>query len=117
MSDDLSAPLAGLLRGVRDGRAALLMDADGMVVAATGEAATAESIAGEYGALFREAQDLAAARGWGSLGSLTVRGGRQCLAFARVPGELVLGLTGGPEALAGQLRRAVTLAAPGFGEL
>lgn len=118
MTQDLSASLAGIVRGLRGGRTALLMDADGMVVgSAGGEGGTAESIAGEYGMILREAQALCQARGWGNLRAFAVQGANMRLAFADVPGDLVLGVSGGPEAPLGLMRHAVGTAAPGLGAL
>jgi predicted regulator of Ras-like GTPase activity (Roadblock/LC7/MglB family) len=94
------------------------MDSDGMVVGSVGEdGAAAEALAGEFGMVLREAQGLAEARGWGSLRTFAVAGTHARVAFAAVPGGLVLALVGGPLALVGRLRRAVESAAPGFGAL
>ena len=118
MTEDLASPLAALVRDVRDGRVALVMDADGMVVAsAGGESAQTESVAGEYGVILREAQSLCEARGWGALQTFTVQGASLRLVFAGVPGQLMLGLSGGPESLVGLMRQAAASAAPGLGVL
>jgi len=118
MTQDLASSLAALVCGVRDSRTALVMDADGMVVGSTGgESAMAESVAGEYGVILREAQSLCGARGWGGLQTFTVQGASLRLVFAGLPGDLVVGLTGGPEALVGLMRRAVGSAAPELGVL
>jgi len=116
MTQDLASSLATLVQGIRDGRVALVMDADGMVVAsAGGETALAESLAGEYGVILREAQSLCEAEGWGPLRTFTVQGASLRLAFGEIPGDLRLGLSGGPEALVGLMRRAVGAAAPDLG--
>ena len=118
MTQDLASSLAMLVRDVRDGRAALLMDADGMVIASVGgESSHAESVAGEYGVILREAQSLCEARGWGALRTFSVQGASLRLVFAGVPGQLILGLSGGPEALVGLMRQAAASAAPGLGVL
>jgi predicted regulator of Ras-like GTPase activity (Roadblock/LC7/MglB family) len=118
MTQELASSLAVLVQGVRDGRVALVMDADGMVVAsAGGESALAESVAGEYGVILREAKSLCEARGWGALRSFTVQGAELRLVFADLPGDLTLGLSGGPEALVGLMRQAAGSAAPGLGTL
>ncbi len=116
MTQDLASSLATLVGGIRDGRVALVMDAEGMVVAsAGGERALAESLAGEYSVILREVQSLCEVQGWGPLRTFTVQGASLRLAFGEIPGDLRLGLSGGPEGLVGLMRRAVGSAAPEFG--
>jgi hypothetical protein len=74
-------------------------------------------MAGEYGVILREAQGLCEARGWGSMRTFAVSGAVSRVAFAAVPGNLLLGFFGGREALLGRMRRAVSDAAPEFGSL
>ncbi len=116
MSQDVASSLAALVRGIRDGRVALVMDADSMVVASAGdESVLAESLAGEYGVILREAQALCEAQGWGPLRTFTVQGAAQRLVFGELPGDLRVGLGGGPESLVGLMRRAVESASAEVG--
>lgn len=106
MTRSLEASLDYLLDGVRDGQAALLMDGDGVLVAASGaQSLLAESIAGEYGVILSEATAFCEARGWGALGTFTVQGGALRVAFAPAGNGLTVGLAGGPDALVAQMRR------------
>ncbi|MFA5028219.1 MAG: hypothetical protein WC713_10105 [Candidatus Methylomirabilota bacterium] len=118
MTGTLSTSLASLLGGVRDGRSAFLMDADGVLVAASGDSpAIAEPLAGEYVGVLREAASLCEAEDWGTLRALAVRGRALRAVLLPASGGLVIGLTGGPASLLSQLRQTAGAAAPAFRNL
>jgi predicted regulator of Ras-like GTPase activity (Roadblock/LC7/MglB family) len=113
MSDELSGKLLRLAQGVRDGRGAFLADAGGILVASAGadDRLDMEAAAAEYAGPLGEAASLCESRGWGRLLALTVQGAALRLTAAPTPTGLVVGLVGGAEALAGQMRRAAGAAA------
>lgn len=109
MSHDLAETVAGVVREVRDGRGALLLDLDGIIIQQAMLAAgpDLEAVAGEYAGLLRAARGLAGAMGWGAARSYSVRGREGILAFGFAPSDLVLGVAAGPGGLSGQMRSGV----------
>jgi len=115
MTGTLSTSLASLLDGVRDGRSAFLMDADGVLVAVSGDSpAIAEPLAGEYVGILHEAVSLCEAEGWGALRALAVRGKALRVVMVPASGGLTVGLSGGPASFLSQLRQTAGAAAPAF---
>jgi predicted regulator of Ras-like GTPase activity (Roadblock/LC7/MglB family) len=118
MTPDLANAVAKLVQAVGDGQGALLMALDGVPVeqAPPAPGADLEAIAGEYGGLLRQALALAAELNCGVPQRFSVRGTNRRVVFAFVPGDLAVGVEGGPASLCSQIRHAVAQAAGRLGE-
>jgi len=119
MGGDLAATVSKLVQEVRHGRAALLMDVDGVPVERVAPVAGAglEEIAGEYATLLRQARSVVAELNWGSPRSFSVRGAGRQVVFAFTPKDLLVGVEAGPAGLRGQMRYALGRALTQIGDL
>jgi predicted regulator of Ras-like GTPase activity (Roadblock/LC7/MglB family) len=107
MVADLTTVVARVAREVRGVRGAVVLGADGSVLAQAWPEVTAspETVSGICAALLAQVAHLAAEADLGPPRQLCLHGEHGHLVIGRTPGGLIVGVAAGPAALGGQVRR------------